>query len=298
MHRVRPLLLSLVLAAGLPDPAIAQVRATQAPVEAGRVIIIPGDLNQQKAEDIRKAFRETMNRYPPALGQVLKLDPTLMSNPAYLAPYPVLVEFLKLHPEIQRYPSYFLQYVESGYYYGYREPQDAEERRQEAVMRMWNNTLEGFTIFLVFLTIVFALGWAVKYFVGHRRWIRTAKVQTEMHSRLLERFSSNDELLAYVQSPAGARFLQALPAVPEANGHTTTAPLNRILWSVQAGLVLACGGIGLLFVKRHLMEDVAQMFFAMGTLGLSIGIGFALAALASYVISQRLGLLGGTSTKG
>jgi hypothetical protein len=35
----------------------------------------------------------------------------------------------------------------------------------------------------------------------------------------------------------------------------------------------------------------------MGTLGVSIGIGFALAAVASYLISQRLGLLGGTSTK-
>ena len=296
MHRVRPFLLSLMLAAGLPDPAIAQVRATQAPVEAGRVILIPGDLNQQKAEDIRRAFRETMQRYPPALGQVLKLDPSLMANPAYLASYPVLVEFMKLHPEVQRYPAYFLNYVDTGYYYQRDEVQDPVLQHQRDVMRMWENTFEGISIFFVFLTIAFGLAWAVKYFIGHRRWIRTAKVQTEVHSRLLERFSSNEELLAYVQSPAGARFLQALPAVPE-NGHSVAAPISRILWSVQAGLVLACGGIGLLFIKRHVMDDVAQMMFAMGTLGVSIGIGFALAALASFVISQRLGLLGGTSTK-
>jgi hypothetical protein len=161
---------------------------------------------------------------------------------------------------------------------------------------MWENTLEGISIFFVFLTIALGLAWTLKYLIGHRRWIRTAKVQTEMHSRLLERFSSNEELLAYVQSPAGARFLQALPAVPE-NGHSTGAPISRILWSVQAGLVLASAGIGLLFIKRHVMDDVAQMMFAMGTLGVSIGIGFALAAVASYLISQRLGLLGGTSTK-
>jgi len=297
MHRVRPLLLSLVLAAGFPDPAAAQVRATQAPVEAGRIILVPGDLNQQKAEDIRRAFRETMQRYPPALGQVLKLDPSLMANPAYLAPYPVLVEFIKLHPEVQRYPSYFLGYVETGYYYQRDEPQDPVLQHQRDVMRMWENTFEGISIFFVFLTMALGLGWAVKYFIGHRRWIRTAKVQTEMHSRLLERFSSNDELLAYVQSPAGARFLQALPSVPAENGHSVAAPISRILWSVQAGLVLACGGIGLLFIKRHVMDDVAQMMFAMGTLGVSIGIGFALAALASFAISRRLGLLDGTSTK-
>jgi hypothetical protein len=298
MPRVRPLLLSLVLAAALPDPAIAQVVRTQAPVEAGRVILVPGDLNQQRAEDIRRSFREAMQRYPPALGQVLKLDPSLMTNPAYMAAYPVVAEFLKLHPEVSRYPNYFLNYVETGYYNNYPpEPQDPESVRRRDVMRMWENTFEGISIFLVFLTFVFALGWAVKYFIGHRRWIRTAKVQTEVHSRLLERFASNEELLAYVQSPAGARFLQALPAVPPENGHVTGAPVNRILWSVQAGLVLACGGIGLLFIKRHVMEDVAQMMFAMGTLGLSIGIGFALAAVASYLISQRLGLLGGTSPK-
>lgn len=299
MHRVRPLLLTLVLAAGLPDTAVAQVTRTPVPqVEtAGRVILVPGDLNQQRAEDVRRTFREAMQRYPPALGQILKLDPSLMTNPAYMAPYPVVAEFLKLHPEVTRYPNYFLSYAETGGYYYPQEPQDPASVHRRDVMRMWENTFEGISIFLVFLTFVFALGWAVKYFIGHRRWIRTAKVQTDVHSRLLERFSSNDELLAYVQSPAGARFLQALPAAPAENGHAMGAPINRILWSVQAGLVLACAGIGLLFIKRHVMEDVAQMMFAMGTLGLSIGIGFALAAMASYLISQRLGLLGGTSTK-
>lgn len=298
MRRVRPLLLTLILAAALPDPAVAQTRAATPQVEAGRVILVPGDLNQQRAEDVRRAFRDAMQRYPPALGQILKLDPSLMTNPAYMAPYPVVAEFLKLHPEVTRYPGYFLSYVETGYYNSYPQgPTDPATEHRREVMRMWENTFEGISIFLVFLTCVFGLGWAVKYFIGHRRWIRTAKVQTEVHSRLLERFSSNDELLAYVQSPAGARFLQALPAAPADNGHTVGAPINRILWSVQAGLVLACGGIGLLFIKRHVVEDVAQMMFAMGTLGLSIGIGFALAAVASYVISQRLGLLDGTSTK-
>jgi hypothetical protein len=296
MHRVRPLLLSLVLAAGLPDPAAAQVRVTQPQIEAGRVILVPGDLNQQKAEDVRRAFREAMQRYPPALAQVLKLDPSLMANAPYMAPYPVVAEFMKLHPEVARYPDYFLNYVDTGYYYQRDEPQDPATEHRRDVMRMWENTLEGISIFFVFLTIALGLAWTLKYLIGHRRWIRTAKVQTEMHSRLLERFSSNEELLAYVQSPAGARFLQALPAVPE-NGHSTGAPISRILWSVQAGLVLASAGIGLLFIKRHVMDDVAQMMFAMGTLGVSIGIGFALAAVASYLISQRLGLLGGTSTK-
>jgi len=38
-----------------------------------------------------------------------------------------------------------------------------------------------------------------------------AKVQAEAHTKLLDRLTSNDELLAYVQSSAGSRFLQSAP---------------------------------------------------------------------------------------
>jgi hypothetical protein len=68
-------------------------------------------------------------------------------------------------------------------------------------------------------------------------------------------------------------------------------PFGRILWSVQAGLVAAAAGIGLLVVKRYVVEEVAQMLLTLGVLILSLGIGFALAAAASYMLSVRLGLL-------
>ena len=44
------------------------------------------------------------------------------------------------------------------------------------------------------------------------------------------------------------------------------APLGRILWSVQAGLVLAVAGAGMLFIRRHLLEEVSQMLLVIGTL--------------------------------
>ena len=31
--------------------------------------------------------------------------------------------------------------------------------------------------------------------VDHRRWLRQSKVQTEVHTKLLDRFTSNDDLL-------------------------------------------------------------------------------------------------------
>jgi hypothetical protein len=70
-----------------------------------------------------------------------------------------------------------------------------------------------------------------------------------------------------------------------------SAPFSRILWSVQAGLVLSSAGIGCLIIKQHVIEEVAQLLLTLGVLGISVGIGFALAAAASYMLSARLGLL-------
>ena len=54
-------------------------------------------------------------------------------------------------------------------------------------------------------------------------------------------------------------------AVPPA---VVGAPLNRILWSVQAGIVLAAAGVGLLFAKNGVIEEVAQP--PLGTMQVSL----------------------------
>ena len=292
---IRARIFSLILGAFVVSSSAGTLAQTTRPApQSGfierQVALLPSDL--QNAEETRKEFREVMRRYPPALGRVFKLDPTLMGNATYMTSYPALVEFLKLHPEIPRYSGYFLSYVDE--YGNSYEPQDPAYQLRSQTINMWRNFIEMMMAFMVFLVVTYALIWLVKYVVNHRRWIRATKVQADVHSRLLERFSSNEELLAYVQSPAGAHFLQAAPVALDMNGTESpanlSAPFSRILWSIQAGLVLASAGIGFLFIKRHMVDEVAQMMMAMGTLAISIGIGFALAAMASYVLSSRLGL--------
>ena len=77
-----------LLAGGLAAPASAQrVEVRQLPLELrARVEQTPTELDQQRAEVTREELRDLMQRYPPALGRVLKLDPTLLTNSAYLAP--------------------------------------------------------------------------------------------------------------------------------------------------------------------------------------------------------------------
>lgn len=143
--------------------------------------------------------------------------------------------------------------------------------------------------FCVFLSILLALLWVLRVLLEARRWSRAAAVQAETHKHLLEKFSTSQELLAYMESEAGKRFLEAIPIQVE---HPTRMPLpyGRILWSVQVGLILALAGAGMLFLQDR-VPDAAQVFLVFGTLTLAIGTGFLFSAIVSYILSKSFGLL-------
>ncbi|MCU1245259.1 MAG: hypothetical protein JWN02_1169 [Acidobacteria bacterium] len=232
------------------------------------------------AEQTRNEFRELLDRHPPQVGKVLKLDPTLFQNQSYLSTYPALAAFVAQHPEVVHSPAFYLEGV---YIPGDLRPDTSAER-------VWRGAMEGFTIFLAFSLVASVLVWLVKTLIQHRRWSRVSKVQAEVHNKLMDRFSSNEELLTYIGTPAGKRFLESAPLAVETAQQTMSAPAGRILWSVQAGLVLAAAGAGLEYVSSSVNKDVAQPLSAFGVLGISVGIGFILSAIVSFLLSRRLGL--------
>ena len=77
----------------------------------------------------------------------------------------------------------------------------------------------------------------------------------------------------------------------------TSVPAGRIIWSVQAGIVLGMTGIGLLVGQRY-WPDSENVLTIPGVLVLAVGIGFVLASAASYILSQRLGLFESPSGAG
>ena len=76
---------------------------------------------------------------------------------------------------------------------------------------MWRDTIQGFTIGTVVLAVVTGVVWLIKTLVDYRRWSRLSKIQTEVHNKVLDRMQSNEDLLAYIQTPAGRRFLESTP---------------------------------------------------------------------------------------
>jgi hypothetical protein len=214
---------------------------------------------------------------PGALG----LDPSLLGNEAYLAPYPALVDFLGKHPEIARNPSF---YVGDG-------PDHRTRDLKGQVLDMWRDALISVTVFTGFGIAFGVLFWLTRTIIDYRRWSRLAKVQTDVHTKILDRFTANEDLLSYIQSPAGSKFLESSPIKLDAGPRTVGAPLSRILWSVQGGVVLLAAGIGLMVVSARLGNDAAQPVQAFGVLGVALGLGFVVSAVISFAISRRLGLI-------
>ena len=275
LRRFRPIATLLLTATMTMAAPAAFAQATPqtkapAPVETSK-----------DAGDVRQEMMEVLKRYPPALGRVLKLDPSLLSNDSYMSTYPDLVTFLNRYPEIRKNAQFYLEPIQVGYYGG---------QYRSASQEIWDNIFTGVAIAFVVGTMLLTLTWIIRTLIDYRRWHRLSKVQSEAHAKLLDRFTANDELIAYVQSPAGAKFLQSAPISLDPGSRSLAAPFGRILWSVQAGLVLATGGFGLYYVSRQVVAEVAEPLFTLGVLAVALGVGFVLSAVVSFMLSKRLGL--------
>src|SRR4051794_8049534 len=66
------------------------------------------------AKETRQQLDELLRRLPPAVGRVLRTDPSLLANDAYLSTYPGLATFIKQHPEIRNSPAFFFEHVNGG----------------------------------------------------------------------------------------------------------------------------------------------------------------------------------------
>ena len=240
-------------------------------------------LDQPDAERTKDDLSQLLDKYPPALRNVLALDPSLLSNQSYLTPYPALASFLAAHPDIARNPAFYIN-------------ANNARPRGELMLDFWRDVAAGIAVVIGFSMAIGLIVWLVRTLIDYRRWNRLTKVQTDVHTKLVDRFTANEDLLAYIQSPAGAKFLESSPISLDVGPRSMAAPLGRILWSIQAGLVVAAAGVGFQIVSPSL-EEAAQPLRALGILGVALGVGFIISALISYFISRRLGLIDATAAR-
>ena len=137
---------------------------------------------------------------------------------------------------------------------------------------------------LIIVPIVFAtFAWAIWIVSTSIRRYFVVKAQTQVQSRLLDKLGASPELLAYLQTSEGVRFLNSLTA-------DHVSPYVRILSATQTSIVMICTGAALLFLRTRVSAEEKSLLIFGGII-LAMGVGFGLSAITSYRLSKSFGML-------
>ena len=276
--------------------AVAQPKAPKAPAPASPPAAAAAPIQSEK--DVREIQDQLIKllRQTPTLTTVVARDPSLLSDPAYVAKNnPQLADFLTAHPEVARNPDYYLFTHLNRDGGG---PDEALERaawpemyRGQHERTGWDELASNIPPILGVGSVLLAFMWLVRLFLDNRRWHRIFNTQNQVHSKLIEKFSTSQELSAYMETEAGRRFLEAAP-IPVNLGAEQRVPnaVARVLTPVQIGVVLVLLGIGFLML-RHVEPDMRTPMLVLGTVILMPGIGFIISAGITWLLASRLGLM-------
>jgi hypothetical protein len=280
----------LLTASGVAQPRTATPAPSPAPAASAAPAPNERDVAATQTELIR------LLRLSPTLTTVVSHDPSLLSNTDYVAHNnPQLAAFLAAHPEVARNPEFYLF---SHLKHEDGQPDEALERavwpdvyrsqgQSSPLEHMWGDIVP-LIAFGLGLTAIFVLA---RMFVENRRWSRIFKLQSDVHGKLIDKFTSNQELAAYMETDAGRKFLEAAP-IPIGIEQDRRVPsaVARVLTPLQAGIVMVLLGIGLLSL-RHAGPDMDTPMLFFGTVVLMPGIGFIISAGVSWLLAAKLGLM-------
>ena len=230
------------------------------------------EVESTRVEQIQTGLGRMVRRQPEQVALALDADPTLLLNQEYMARYPDLAAYVAANPEIRRNPHLYTRHIET-YRPVPRSPLD--------------EALETLSMVLVFALMAFALGWIIKTIIEHKRWNQLSKRQNEVHARLLDRFATSEELLAYIKTPAGSRYLESAP-IAVGIEPVRTSPYARLLLSIQIGVVVVAASVGLMITGARFGGPSGQGLFGMGTIAFCIGGGFIASAIVSLFLAKRL----------
>jgi len=128
------------------------------------------------------------------------------------------------------------------------------------------------------ITIVF-WGWVVWVILEWRRvWHKS-----QLQKKIVDKFSTAQELNDFLQSKEGNKFLNFL----RLNGR---APRDKILSSLSKGVILSCLGIAIIVIGGLFAGEI-MYFIAFGIVLIALGAGFLISTKISYKLSKKWGII-------
>jgi hypothetical protein len=133
----------------------------------------------------------------------------------------------------------------------------------------------GLPEMIVICGVLVLFAFALVLLIGALRW----KQGRSMQRTLIDKLALGNELAAFLQSPAGDRFMRGIS--------DSESPARSIITSIQRGIVVFVVGLGTLFLRGSLPMAVRFIGFLL----ISLGAGLLIAAFVSYLLARRWQLL-------
>lgn len=151
-----------------------------------------------------------------------------------------------------------------------------------------NSLLNTVSAVVIGTAIIICAAWIITSIVTSVKQRANTRTRAEVYNRLIDKFGAAPELVEFLQSDAGLRFI-------EEHSVDTSQPLMKILSSIRLGVSLALVGGGMLVVgnvwDNTLGKDLYDVISLGGTIVLTAGVGFIIAAVISYKLCKSWGLI-------
>jgi hypothetical protein len=136
---------------------------------------------------------------------------------------------------------------------------------------------------MLFIGIPWILGWIHKTQLSHQRYMKVLQLKADMNSRLLDKAGSDPALLEYLKSDAQQQLFDV--KLSEA---TAPAPYMRALTAAQVSFLLLSAGVACAWFASHgqLTSGGQAGFTFFGALGIALGIGSLLSAVAAFIAAR------------
>ena len=148
--------------------------------------------------------------------------------------------------------------------------------------------MEDLSPILIGITLIIAAAWVITGIVKAFNQKSILQTRAELYNRLLDKFGSANEFAEYLESDTGRQFVEEITV-------RSAPPTNKILNSIQRGVILVLAGLGLLVLgnlfDNSLGGDLYIVLVVGGTTGLMLGIGFLISTAITYYLSKSWGLL-------
>ena len=169
-------------------------------------------------------------------------------------------------------------------YFGTAEQYRHRDHPVSPSTEMMRDMMAGLAVFTGIGMAIGSITWLIRTFVDYRRY-RPPKCRPT-YTKLLDRFTGNDELLAYAVTPLSSNLLH----------HARSLPRGRLArpWAASSGLCK----VGSSRRQHRLYCQLPAIpvkpkgaLSGLGILGIALGLGFVVSALSLFAISKRLGII-------